>query len=326
MILGEIPPPPGWNEPRFAVEFDGDEMVVHVAYRAGLTDEEIGRRARKEAGVLAPVRVTLDDAPRWIKPIPEEAWDIEHQLQPGVRAVFYGNTTVWTIVEQQPCTDDEITQWRSKGEAYEEYIASGGRLVHVDLVDADDGEADITLPTGYQRDRSKTMVWIIPPTDHWPVCSGCGSVWPCRDHNREMMERHQDEHERSQCHRCRKTDGDQHVFSRGDGFPERRSYHLRLGACLNEAVRYANEHGWLLEQRHGWRRFVKAPDDMERPIVQKIEYPKRHGAQASQVVHMDHVSDDDRTVPLCGATVNVPKLTGTWGDVTCKRCLALQAP
>lgn len=140
-----------------------------------------------------------------------------------------------------------------------------------------------------------------------------------------MLERRQEQHERSKCSRCGRTDGNQHVFRRSQGFPERRSYHTKLGACLNAAVAYANENGWLLHDNgHGWRTFRRAPDDMERPIVQKVQYPERHGHAAQAVTHMDDISPDDRTVPLCGATSKVPKLTSTWGDVTCKRCQALR--
>lgn len=323
-VIGSVPPPPGTSEPRYHVEFDGDEMIVHVAYRAGLDDEAIARRVRKEQGVLAPVRVTLDD-PEPRDPLTmREVWSVERELRPGVRAIFKGNPNVWTVEAQRPATDTEVARWRAKNDTHEEYIAGGGRLVVVDIRDGK-GAAEVILPTSYQHRRwSSPVAWALPETDHWPVCSGCGVPWPCPDHQRELHQQWQERQERAACHRCGKTDGSQHVFHRSDGFPERRSYHTRLGACLNEAVRYANEHGWLLHDSHGWRTFRRAPDDMPRPIVQTIEYPKRHGHPAHAAVHMDHISDDDRTVPLCGAQVNVPKLTGSWDDVTCKRCKALR--
>lgn len=321
-----IPPPPGTSEPRFSIEHDDDGgLVVHVAYRAGLDDEAIARRARKEAGVLAPVRVTLDDPDPGDRLTLQPVWSPERSFTPGARVMFRGNKRTWTVEAQRPATDDEVTEWRADGDDREEYVATGGKLLVIELVDERGRAATVTVPPVYRYSTwASPVAWVLPETDHWPVCSGCGSPWPCPDHNREMHQQWQERQERAACHRCGKTDGNQHVFRRGDGFPERRSYHTRLGACLNEAVRYANQHGWLLHEAAGWRTFRRAPDDMPRPIIQKIEYPQRHGHAAGAVTHMDDVDPDDRTVPLCGATVRVPKLTGTWDDVTCKRCLALR--
>lgn len=79
----------------------------------------------------------------------------------------------------------------------------------------------------------------------------------------------------------------------------------------------------MVEHTPGWRTFVKAPDDMPRPLAQRIERgPKRR--QTGKVHFGAPAADDDeRTVPMCGAKVEAPAFAGDRSQVTCQRCLAL---
>lgn len=124
----------------------------------------------------------------------------------------------------------------------------------------------------------------------------------------------------SRCHRCGGIDGNQHVFRRRDGFLERRIYHTRKGPCLAEAIRYANGHGWMMVEASGWRGFRKAPDDAG-PLDQRIT-PGPKKRQAGKV-HYGVATDDDRTVPMCGAAAFGPALAGTVENVTCDRCQSM---
>lgn len=254
--------PPDRLEPRFVVEDTGDELTVHVAYRAGRTDDELARAARKQAGRLAPVNVVCDDKSSSPDLSVREVWDVERCVQPGVSLVFAGQhiERVWEVLDARAATTTERKTWARKSEDHAKFEAANGGLVYVDLVDDNGQEADIVLPSGYTRTPGSVLIWVVPQGYHWARCTVCRAPWPCNGHHGEIRGRFAEMMERRSCYRCGKTDGNTFEFKRGDGFPERRVYHTRKGACLNEATRYANAHGWVVVEGNGWRTFRKAPD------------------------------------------------------------------
>lgn len=314
------------EDPEFSTELVDGTLVVHLVRRAGLTDDELFRLARKQAGVLAPVRVFLDDeAQRRSLRVEEYHHDGQVLLplkrQQVVRMLFRRDLdTVFTVAAAYPATDEQRARVARANPQHAEWVHKGGGLLAIEMTDGN----EVVVPAHYAY-GARSGIWMIPETDHWPRCVDCREPWPCTDHRREADAERAAGWERMRCTHCGQTDGNTFEFRKADGFPERRLYHTRKGPCLAVAIRYANEHGWIMVEGGGWRTFRRAPDDMPRPLAQRVTPgPKR---RQTGKVHfgVPAADDDERTVPMCGAKVEAPAFGGTREAVTCQRCLTLDS-
>lgn len=248
------------SDPEFTTEFVDGELVVLISSRGGLNDEQIAREARKRTQVLAPVRIDRSDDFGREAPRDPFVFTSRHQLHEGGRLVFTNDLDgVWTIAAVGDADEDRLLAWLAKNPDHVEWVHAGGKIITVELVSVTGVDGTYTCPGNYNH-NVHTGIWVVPDGDHWPRCGDCRQPWPCQTHRQATSAAYSDMMERKRCFRCGKSDGNQHVFKRADGFPERRSYHTRKGACLNAAVKWANEYGWeMIENRYGGRTFRRTP-------------------------------------------------------------------
>lgn len=247
------------GSPEFTTEVGNGELVVLVSRRAGATDDDIAREARRRAGALLPVRFDRPDDPANRYPGRTEIFRTTHSLKSGIRLVFASDIDrVFWFDDLRESSEDEAMAWAWGHDDRMAWVTEGGRP-HVASIHDDQGKAEWTIVGDYFRHHRG--VWVVPGDDHWPRCNECREPWPCQTHHKASTRAFTESRERACCYRCGKADGHRYEFRQVDGFPERRMYHTRKGACLNAAVKWAAEHGWeLMEFRGGGRTFRRASE------------------------------------------------------------------
>lgn len=218
--------------PEFTTELVDGTLVVHLVRRAGLDDDELARLARKQAGVLAPVRVFLDDEDqRRLLRVEEYHHDGQVLLplkrQQVVRVLFRQHLDeVFTVAAAYPATDDQRAAFVRRNPHYAEWVDKGGGLLAVEATD----DSTFVIPSSYAYGAS-SGIWMVPETDHWPRCVECREPWPCRDHRRETDAERAAGWERMRCTHCGQTDGALHNGT---------VMHNRTNGCTTERSSYAS--------------------------------------------------------------------------------------